>query len=452
MPVGGADYELSAGALSRLDESSAHLPPDAGFVPHVVAWNLTKRCNLECAHCYISAGPDESATGELTTEECLRIAQEILSLNSSPMFILSGGEPLLRSDLTTIASFASERGATVVVGTNGTLLTDRKIEELRDAGVSGFAVSVESLNADYHDRFRRVHGSLAATLQAVDRLAAHQMDFVIQTTLTRGNRAELEELVKWADSKGAVSFNGYFVVATGRATRMDTLSPVEFEDLLSQLVDLHVAYMGRMMVRAKCAPQFMRLVYEKAPDSPVMNYPSRCPCGLQYCRITPDGKLTACPYMPVAAGDLRKSSFEEIWSGADLFTELRTGSLGGKCGRCGYRSICGGCRARAFASDGSYLSEDPSCTYQPDGSEPLVERPRDVTYGDVVERTLEWAPEALERVNKIPSFVRGVVTQRIESYARKKGLDRITLEMLTDVRRQMPIDFSKRSPFFLRND
>ena len=162
-------------------------------VPHVVAWNLTRRCNLECAHCYISAGPDADAAGELSTAECLRITDEILALNPAPMFILSGGEPLLRDDLTTLAQHAAKRGATVVVGTNGTLLTDAKIEELKAAGVTGVAVSVESLDAAYHDRFRRSHGSLQATLDAVDRLARHRLDFVIQTTLTRGNRDELSQ-------------------------------------------------------------------------------------------------------------------------------------------------------------------------------------------------------------------------------------------------------------------
>lgn len=114
--------------------------------PHVVAWNLTRRCNLECAHCYIAAGPSETATGELSTGDVRRIADEIFALNPSPFFILSGGEPLLREDLCEIAEHAAGRGATVVVGTNGTLLTDARILALKDAGVTGVAVSVESLD------------------------------------------------------------------------------------------------------------------------------------------------------------------------------------------------------------------------------------------------------------------------------------------------------------------
>jgi len=118
------------------------------FLPHIVAWNLTKRCNLACAHCYISAGSWHAADGELTTDECLRILGELLELNPNPMLILSGGEPLLRGDLEDIAARASSEGATVVVGTNGTQLSHKRIESLMAAGVSGVAISVDSLRSE----------------------------------------------------------------------------------------------------------------------------------------------------------------------------------------------------------------------------------------------------------------------------------------------------------------
>lgn len=427
--------------------------PDApASVPHVVAWNLTRRCNLQCAHCYIAAGPAETAERELRTEECLRIAEEILAVNPAPLFILSGGEPLLREDLATIASFAAGRGATVVVGTNGTLLTDERIEGLKAAGVSGIAVSVESLDARYHDRFRRGHGSLAATLEAVDRLRRHRLDFVIQTTLTRANRGELARLVAWAAERGAVAFNAYFLVSTGRGARMSDLAPLEYEESLNQLVDLHQTQLGRMMVRAKCAPHFMRLVHQRVPESPILHYATRCPCGVQYCRVTPDGKLTACPYLPVPAGDLRARPFGEIWREAPLFQALRGAALGGKCGRCEYRRLCGGCRARAYGLEGDVLAADPSCTYEPTGEAPVIDQARPVTYGTPVVAELRWTPEAEARVRRIPSFVRGVVVQRLEDYARRHGKAEITVALMQEVRKAMPVDFSKRLPFFARHD
>ena len=443
---------MGATPLALLGEARAGQPGGHDYVPHVVAWNLTRRCNLECAHCYIAAGPQEQATDELSTDECLRIAGEILEVNPAPLFILSGGEPLLREDLAEIARFATDRGATVVIGTNGTLLTDTRIEELKAAGVTGLAVSIESLHASYHDRFRRGHGALEATLAGVERLRQHQLDFIVQTTLTKGNQDQLEELVEWSAAQGAVCFNAYFLVATGRGDRLSDLSPGDYEILLTQLVDLHVRYLGRMMVRAKCAPQFMRLVHQRVPDSPVLNYATRCPCGVQYCRVTPDGKLTACPYMPLPAGDLRHTPFASVWHKAPLFRALRTGTLGGKCGICEYRKLCGGCRARAYALEKDPMAADPSCAYEPAGDIPVIEIERAVTYGMAARPALRWAAEAEARVQRIPSFVRGVVMRRVEDYARSHGRTEVTLDLLSEVRSAMPVDFSKRKPFFLRDD
>lgn len=422
------------------------------YVPHVVAWNLTKRCNLECAHCYIVAGPHESAAGELDTAACLDIVDQLLAVNPAPMLILSGGEPLLRRDLTEIAQYASANGATVVVGTNGTLLTDDRITGLKNAGVSGVAVSVDSLRPSYHDNFRRGRGALADVQAALTRLTEARLDFIIQTTVTKGNRGELERLVAWSAEQGSVAFNCYFLVPTGRGASLTDLSPADTEAVLGDLARWQREYRGRMMVRAKCAPHFMRHVYQSDPDSPILNYETRCPCGTQYCRITPDGKLTPCPYLPEVAGDLRTQSFAEIWRSSRLFRQLREGTLGGKCGACEYRALCGGCRARAFALEGDILAADPSCAYEPTGEMAPIEPARALTYGDDFTPVLVWVDAARERMERIPSFVRGVVMQRVEDYARRNGHRRVTPELLAEVRRAMPIDFSKRKPFFVTDN
>ncbi len=421
------------------------------YVPHVVAWNLTRRCNLECAHCYIAAGPYESAASELETSECLRIVDELLAVSPAPMLILSGGEPLLRHDLTEIAAYASQRGATVVVGTNGTLLSDERIAALKAAGVRGIAVSIDSLRPSYHDNFRHGKGSLEDTIAALGRLRAQQLDFVIQTTATKGNRAELERVAQWSAEQGAVAFNCYFLVATGRGAGLSDLAPAEYEAVLADLARWQRQYRGQMMIRAKCAPHFMRHVHRADPDSPILNYRTRCPCGTQYCRITPDGKLTPCPYLPEIAGDLRSQSFGEIWRGSPLFRRLREGTLGGKCGRCEYQKLCGGCRARAFALEGDVMAADPSCAYEPAGAA-VIEPQREVSYGEEFAPLLAWSAAARARLERIPSFVRGVVAKRVEDWARARGLHEITPELLGEIRNAMPVDFSKRRPFFVSED
>jgi AdoMet-dependent heme synthase len=420
------------------------------FLPHVVAWNLTRRCNLACAHCYISAGSWHAAATELSTPECHRILDQLLDVNPNPMLILSGGEPLLRDDLEELARHATEGGATVVVGTNGTRLTGGRITSLMEAGVRGVAVSIDSLDPTYHDRFRHGDGALQDTLEAVDRLERQGLDFVIQTSLTRGNRGELPDLVAWAADRGATSFNLYFLVPTGRGDRMQGLSPAENEDVLTELAELERTYRGRMMIRSKCQPQLMRHVHRGDPASPLLNYRTRCPCGVQYCRITPEGKVTPCPYTPVVAGDLMERSFGEIWRESPVFHALRHGEPGGRCGRCEYREVCGGCRARAHAMTGDLLGPDDSCAYEPTGQVPLVEPPRTVTYGSPAAPTLPWSEAARKRMDRVPSFVRGVIVARVEAFAREQGREVVDEAVLAEVRRKMPVDFSKRLPFFLR--
>jgi radical SAM protein with 4Fe4S-binding SPASM domain len=442
---------VSEARASVLLEAERERGGEGPFLPHVVAWNLTKRCNLRCTHCYISAGPWQTAEAELAGSECRRVVDELLALNPSPMLILSGGEPLVREDLPELCAYASSRGATVVVGTNGTALNDARVAMLKDAGVCGVAVSVDSLEEERHDHFRGGKHALERTRDALARLRERRLDFVIQTTATPDNVEEIPRLVEWAAAEGAVSFNLYFLVPTGRGAELSLLAPERIEQILDLLVAAERAHRGAMMLRAKCAPHFMRKLHEAVPDSPVLNYRTRCPCGIDYCRITPDGKLTPCPYMPTVAGDLRRQSFAEIWSGSEVFSALRRRELGGRCGRCEYRLVCGGCRARALATSGSYLAEDPSCAYDPPADRPLVNRPA-VGYGSTPFPRLSWTDAARERVERIPSFVRGVVVQRVEDFARSRGLSTVTPELLGEIRRAMPVDFSKRRPFFLGDD
>ncbi len=339
-----------------------------------------------------------------------------------------------------------------MVGTNGTMLTDARVRTLKEAGVSGVAVSVDSLEEERHDLFRGGRHALARTVEALARLREHRLDFVLQTTASPGNAAEIPRLVDWAAEQGAVCFNLYFLVPTGRGAGLADLPPHGVEDLLALLAQAESRYRGTMMVRAKCAPHFMRHVHAADPLSPVLGYRTRCPCGIDYCRITPDGKLTPCPYMPSVAGDLRRQSFAEIWTGSPLLQELRRRELGGRCGRCEYRLVCGGCRARALATSGDHLAEDPSCTYEPSGERPLVARAATVYGATAAGATLAWSEEARRRMQRVPSFVRGVVMKRVEDFARARGLDAVTPDLLDEVRRQMPIDFSKRRPFFLGGD
>jgi radical SAM protein with 4Fe4S-binding SPASM domain len=387
---------------------------------------------------------------DLGLAEVKRITDEILDINPGPMFVLTGGEPLLRTDLEEIADYGASRGATVVVGTNGTGLTEKRIRSLKSAGVTGVAVSVDSLNPETHNTFRHGPSALEQTQAAIERLSAARLDFIVQTSVTRDNQHEISDLARWSAKHGAMSFNLYFLVETGRGTEMEPLSAEENEAVLSELVALEAEMRGQMLVRSKCQPALMRLVHERAPDSPLLNYSTRCPCGVHYCRITPDGKLTPCPYLPEVAGDLRQQGFAEVWNESPLFKQLRARGLKGKCGSCEYQQVCGGCRARAFARTGDVMGPDDSCAYEPTGDVPVITGKKSVLYGTPVTPELVWAEDAQARVQKIPSFVRGVVIKRTEDWARREGHTEITAQLLDEIRQSLPIDFSKKRPFFAR--
>ena len=198
--------------------------------------------------------------------------------------------------------------------------------------------------------------------------------------------------------------------------------------------------MGRadgLLIRAKCAPHFRRILWELDPASALLrNYAhGSCPAGKYYCRITPEGDVTPCPYMPVAAGNVRSTAFDELWRTAAVFGDLREPTLGGRCGACEFSRVCGGCRCRAYATSGDYLAEDPACGYQPGAhGGAVIDLPATLTFGLPVDYELAWESEARERLAAIPSFARGMVVKAVEAYARGRGDRVVTRELLAQVR------------------
>jgi radical SAM protein with 4Fe4S-binding SPASM domain len=192
-----------------------------------------------------------------------------------------------------------------------------------------------------------------------------------------------------------------------------------------------------LLIRAKCAPHFRRILWQLNPASPLLkNYAhGSCPAGKYYCRITPEGDVTPCPYMPVAAGNLRQASFAELWRQSPVFSDLREPKLGGRCGACEFAKLCGGCRCRAYASYGDYLAEDPACSYQPGAhGGQVIELPATLTFGLPVDYELVWEESARARMATIPSFARGMVVKAVEAYARRRGERTVTTELLADAR------------------
>ncbi len=416
------------------------LPPGIGAGPQIISWNLTRKCNLACEHCYLDASPFRDRRGELSTEECLAVVDQVSSVSPGALLILSGGEPLLRPDLIPIARHASDMGLFVVLGTNGTLLTKRTCNGLKDAGVRGVGVSIDSLDPQRHDAFRRMPGSWRRAVRALEVLQAVGLPFTIQTTMTSENCGELSAVADFAFRKGARGLNVYFLVPTGRGRYVSSISAEQYQTILEALAALQAEYQDALMLNAKCAPQYQRLLLENPPvvsGSPGYWGAGGCPAGVQYCAITPTGDVTPCPYLPISGGSVREQSLADIWRSSPVLQLLRhRDDLAGRCGECGYREACGGCRARAFAEFDNPLAEDPLCSYQP-GACPhsASSTPEGSVYGLPFRPTMRWTPEARQRMGRAPSVLQGLVAGRVEAFARSRGCTEVTAELLQEVRR-----------------
>ena len=449
-----------------------------GFArPYVISWNLTYRCNLACEHCYLDAGgtplvstEDFADRSELGTEECFRVIDEIAAFAPECMTILTGGEPLLRRDILEIVRHAAQRGLWVVVGTNGVRITENLARRLADAGTRGLSLSLDALDPDHHDRFRKVRGAWQNTVEGAEILNRSGLPFIVQTTAGSHNFGELDAIADFAhDRLAARVWNLYFLVPTGRGQFVSDMSPAQYDEVLASLYRIQRKYNRRMLVNAKCAPHYIKTVLEQTngeadPEptnddrvkswSPIRTYSGGaggCPAGTHYMGIRPNGDVTPCPYLPVFAGSLRKASLTELWSTSELFTAIRErASLGGRCGECEMNAHCGGCRARAYGMTGDLMAEDPLCTHTPGryaGSPLLVMRgapasgsvrPRIIEYGPESPPTIAWDDAAAARMTKIPAFVRGMVIRAVEESCRKNGLDRVTVEELERIRARMP--------------
>jgi radical SAM protein with 4Fe4S-binding SPASM domain len=354
------------------------------------------------------------AEDELATEECLELIGEMKALGTE-MLILTGGEPLLRKDIYEIARYASDQRIWVVMGTNGVLITDRVAEKMVACGVKGVGISIDSLDPAKHNSFRGGPDAWEYSVKALDICRAHGLEVLVQTTIMDMNYAEVPRLIEFAREKGAWSFNLYFLVQTGRGQEMNDLSAEGTEEMLSYLVGVQDQHKP-MLVRSKCAPHFKRISYERGLGGLESG---GCMAGSEYCRITPEGNVTPCPYMTVVAGNVRETSFTEIWESSPVLLQLRDArNLKGRCGDCEFNELCGGCRCRAYAAFGDYLHEDPACTYQPTG-QPLP-----------IEQVL-WSSEAWARLERIPLiFIREKVKKGLEVYAQRNAIRLITPEVL----------------------
>ncbi|MBI4964856.1 MAG: heme b synthase [Desulfomonile tiedjei] len=343
------------------------------FDLRLVAWEMTRACNLACVHCRAGACPDRSPE-ELTSEEGRSLIDGI-SRVGKPILIMTGGEPLIRPDFFDLARYAMSAGLRAVLATNGVLVTPEVAREVAAVGIPRVSISLDGPTAEEHDAFRMIPGAFEASLAGIANLRSAGVSVQINTTLTRRNRQHLGRIMALAEKIGAAAFHVFLLVPTGRARDLvgEEMGPEEYEETLLEFYSL--ARKTKLETKATCAPQYYRILRQqaKAEGAEVneqtfgLNARTRgCLGGLSFVFVSHKGELQPCGYFDVQAGSVREKPFADLWENAPLFKDLRTFSmLEGKCGKCDYLRFCGGCRARAYEATGRYMSEEPYCAYQP---------------------------------------------------------------------------------------
>jgi radical SAM protein len=350
--------------------------------PFLVLWEVTRACDLACRHCRAMAQPARHPL-ELSTAEGFRVIDQIADL-ASPVVVLTGGDPLKRPDLFAWIQYGVRRGLRMTLTPSATPLLSRDvIHRLQQAGLARLAVSLDGSTAAMHDGFRGVVGSFARTLAAIEYAHEAALPVQVNTTVTRHNRHDLEALSRVLQGLGIVLWSVFFLVPTGRGRARDDLAPAAYEAVLHWLYDC--ARSAPFDVKTTAAPHYRRVVLQRrsvagggAGRTPPGDAIGRAAAGVNdgkgVCFISHVGEVYPSGFLPLSAGNVRRRSLADIYRHSPLFQALRDPDrLAGKCGRCEYRRLCGGSRARAYAYRGDYLASDPACLYEPPPRSPACE-------------------------------------------------------------------------------
>jgi len=355
--------------------SKKHHPEKTNSSPslRLVAWEITRNCNLSCVHCRASAtmGPYD---GELDTASCFKLLDQIKEVGD-PIIILTGGEPLLRSDIFEVARYGTDKGLRMVMAPNGTLITAETAEKMATAGIKRISISLDGATRAVHDKFRGVEGAYDGALRGIDHAKKAGIEFQINTTITKSNLDQIPAIQELAVELGAVAHHIFLLVPTGRGKYIvDTeINAREYEDTLNWFYDQREK--TPLQLKATCAPHYYRILRQNAKrDGKTVTFETHgldavtrgCLGGVGFCFISHRGIVQPCGFLHLDCGNITQTPFQEIWDRSEIFKNLRDyDSLKGKCGVCEYRKVCGGCRARAFEATGDYMTEEPLCSYQP---------------------------------------------------------------------------------------
>ncbi len=355
---------------------------DFARAPFIAFWEITRACQLSCRHCRARAQRQRNPL-ELTTEEGLGLIDQVKDMGC-PLLVLTGGDPMMRPDLPQFIEHAISRDLRVSLAPSATpLLTRQALETIRQAGMARISVSVDGSTAGPHDAFRGTKGAFQRAMEIINDAQAVGLSFQINTTVSRYNRDDLDNLAAMVRGFGVTMWDLFFLVPTGRGKAEDMLSPQEHEDVFNWVYDLsrNVPF----DIKTTAAQHYRRIMLQRteggmpsgpgflagrhgAPGDGMERAPKGVNDGNGVVFISHVGDVCPSGFLPLAAGNIRRQPLAQVYRESPIFTEVRdTSKLKGKCGRCEYNRVCGGSRARAYALTGDYLEAEPCCIYQPQG-------------------------------------------------------------------------------------
>ena len=343
---------------------------DFNVRPFVVIWENTRACDLACVHCRAAAQSKRNRF-ELTTEEGFGLIDQIAELQPK-VFVLTGGDPLKRDDTYALIQYARMKGLEPSLTPSATpLLTEEAVTKMKQHGLGRMAVSLDASNAAEHDAFRRVAGSFGVTLRAIRQAARERIPVQVNSTVTRRTIDDLPNMVALLEDLDIAMWSVFFAVPTGRAKTSDLVTAAEVEELFGFLFETskRVAF----SIRTTEAMHYRRYVLQHGGAMPLGVHPNgapRAPRGVNEAKgfvfISHIGDVYPSGFLPLKAGNVKQQRLGDIYRESPLFVSLRDpNNLHGKCGRCEFRELCGGSRARAWAMTGDVFGSDPLCAYQP---------------------------------------------------------------------------------------
>lgn len=347
--------------------------PDGTPACKLIAWEVTRSCNLACKHCRAEAHPQPYA-GELSNAEAKALIDTFPEVGS-PIIIFTGGDPMMRPDVYELMRYATDKGLRCVMSPNGTLITPETAAMIREAGVRRCSISIDGPDAASHDDFRGVPGAFDASMRGIGYLKDAGLEFQINTTVTRANLGSFRRIFELCERLGAAAWHIFLLVPTGRAAKLgaEVITAREYEEVLNWFYDFRKT--TSMHLKATCAPHYYRIMRQRAKADGVAVTPENfgldamtrgCLGGTGFCFISHVGQVQPCGYLELDCGNVRTAPFPEIWRSSRQFRQFRDQQeYEGKCGVCEYHKVCGGCRARAHSMSDNYMAEEPLCSYLP---------------------------------------------------------------------------------------